>query len=177
MLKQKYKNEVKSKLHSKFGYKNVHQIPKLEKVVLNMSTAKHAGDKQILETTIDELTRISGQKPIITKARRSISNFKLREGQTLGVKVTLRGSRMYDFIERFINLTAPRMSDFRGLKFSKSGSGCYSFGIDDQLIFPEVNPDKIKATQGMGITIVTSAKTDEECFELLSNLGMPFKKN
>lgn len=174
-LKEYYKKEIKKQLQEKFGYGNPMEIPQLRKVVINMGCAEAAKDKNALQDHVNELAMITGQKPVITKARKAISNFKTREGQPLGIKVTLRGERMYDFLYRFANIASPRIRDFRGLPTKGDGRGNYTFGIDDQQIFPEVNLDAVKRTQGMNITCVTSAKTDDECIELLRLLGLPFK--
>jgi len=175
-LKEKYKNEIAKSLQDKFGYKNPMLTPKMVKIVINMGLAEAAKDKNAFQDNLNELTMLSGQKPLITKARKSIAGFKLREGQNLGAKVTLRGKRMYDFMDRFFNIVCPRIRDFRG--FNKKGDrrGSYSLGIDDQQIFPEINLDQVKRTQGMNITFVTTAHNDEECQLLLEGLGMPFKK-
>jgi large subunit ribosomal protein L5 len=175
-LKKKYLEEVKSELQKKFGYKNPMQIPTLEKLVINMGIAEASKDKNSIQDCVKELTVLSGQKPIITKAKKAISNFKLREGQPIGIKVTLRGARMYDFIDRFFNIVCPRIRDFRGFPTKCDGRGNYSLGLDDQQVFPEINLDEVKKTQGMNITFVTTAQTDEECIELLRLLGLPFKK-
>lgn len=174
-LQQKYKEEIVPKLQEKFKYANCMQIPKMKKIVINMGIAKATKDKTAIEDAIQELTMLSGQKPVITKATKSISNFKLREGQVVGLLVTLRGARMYDFIYRFVNIVAPRIRDFRGFNSKCDGRGNYTMGLDDQQIFPEVDLDKVKRQQGMHITFVTSAKTDPECIELLKNFKMPFK--
>ena len=174
-LKKRYLEEVKPELHKKFNFSNPMKIPALLKVVINMGVAEAAKDKGILQAHVNELTAISGQKPILTKSKKAISNFKLREGQPIGIKVTLRGKRMYDFIDRLFNIAAPRIRDFRGFETKGDGSGNYTLGIEDQQIFPEVNLDEVKRTQGMHISFVTSAKTDEESIELLRLLGLPFK--
>jgi large subunit ribosomal protein L5 len=175
-LKKKYLEEVKSELQKKFGYNNPMQIPTLEKIVINMGIAEASKDKNSIQDCVKELTMLSGQKPIITKAKKAISNFKLREGQPIGIKVTLRGVRMYDFIDRFFNIVCPRIRDFRGFPTKCDGRGNYSLGLDDQQVFPEINLDEVKKTQGMNITFVTTAQTDEECIELLRLLGLPYKK-
>lgn len=174
-LKKKYKEAIKQELLKKFGYANPNMIPQLEKVVINMGIAEASKDKNTIQACVNELTALSGQKPIITKAKKAISNFKLREGQPIGIKVTLRGARMFDFIDRFFTIACPRIHDFRGFPVKCDGRGNYTLGIDDQQIFPEVNLDEVKKTQGMNITFVTSAKSDEECMELLRLLGLPFK--
>lgn len=174
-LKKRYLEAVKPELQKKFAYKNVMQIPTLDKIVISMGLAEASKDKNSLQACVEELAVLSGQRPIITKARKAVSNFKLREGQTSGAKVTLRGTRMYEFLDRFINIVAPRISDFRGFETKGDGRGNYSLGLTDQQVFPEVNLDQVKRTQGMNITFVTSAQTDEECIELLRLLGCPFK--
>lgn len=174
-LKTRYQAEIKPKLQERFGYANPMQIPKLVKVVINMGIAEASKDKNAVQDCVKELTMLSGQKPIITKAKKAISNFKLREGQPIGVKVTLRGIRMFDFLDRFANIVCPRIRDFRGFLAKGDGRGNYTLGLNDQQIFPEVNLDAVKRAQGMDITIVTSAETDEECIELLRLLGVPFK--
>jgi large subunit ribosomal protein L5 len=151
------------------------QIPSMVKIVINMGIAEASKDKNAIQDCVQELTALSGQKPIITRAKKAISNFKLREKQPIGIKVTLRGARMYDFIDRFVNIVCPRIRDFRGLSSQCDGRGNYSLGLEDQQVFPEVNLDAVKRTQGMNITFVTTAKRDEECIELLRLLGVPFK--
>ncbi|MBI5274036.1 MAG: 50S ribosomal protein L5 [Chlamydiales bacterium] len=175
-LQEKYKNEIKNKLHEKFAYENAMLIPKLKKVVISMGVAEATKDKNIMQDHAKELAMLSGQKPIITKAKKAISNFKLREGQAIGLKVTIRGKRMYDFVDRFANIVSPRIRDFRGFKQGADGQGNYSLGLDDHQVFPELNLDEVKRTQGMNITFVTTARSDEECVELLTQLGVPFKK-
>lgn len=174
-LKKKYQESIKQELLKKFGYSNPNMLPRLEKVVINMGIAEASKDKNTIQACVNELTMLSGQKPIITKAKKAISNFKLREGQPIGVKVTLRGVRMFDFIDRFFSIVCPRIRDFRGFPTKCDGRGNYTLGIDDQQIFPEINLDEVKKTQGMNITFVTTAKSDEECVELLRLLGLPFK--
>lgn len=175
-LKEKYNKEIKQKLHDKFGYKNVMQIPTVKKVIINMGLAEASKDKNALQDAYTELTVLSGQKAVPTKARRSIAGFKLREGQVVGAKVTLRGKRMYDFMDRFFNVVSPRIRDFRGFKKKGDGRGCYSLGIDDQQIFPEIDLDKVRKQQGMNISFVTTANSDDECLYLLEELGLPFSK-
>ena len=174
-LKKRYQAEIKSKMQEKFAYANPMQIPGVLKVVINMGIAEASKDKNSTQDCVKELMMLSGQKPIVTKARRAISNFKLREKQPIGVKVTLRGNRMYDFIDRFVNIVCPRIRDFRGFPSKCDGSGNYTLGLEDQQVFPEINLDEVKRTQGMHITFVTSCKSDEECVELLRLLGIPFK--
>ena len=175
-LKKKYNEEITKALLSKFSYKNTMCIPRLEKIVISMGLAEAVKDKNIIPDCINELSLISGQKPVVTKAKKSISNFKLREGQALGLKVTLRSKRMYDFLDRFSNIVCPRISDFRGFKKKGDGRGSYSLGLKEQQIFPELNLDDVKRDQGMNITFVTSAKTEKECIELLTLMGLPFTR-
>lgn len=174
-LKKRYNEQIKPELQKKFGYKNPMMIPTLKKVVINMGIAEASKDKNSVQDHVRELAQITGQQPIITKAKKAISNFKLREGQAIGIKTTLRGKRMYDFIDRFFNIASPRIRDFRGFSSKCDGRGNYTLGLDDQQIFAEVNLDAVKRAQGMHITFVTSATKDEECVELLRLLGMPFK--
>lgn len=174
-LKTKYLKEVKPALKEKFAYVNPMLIPELKKIVISMGMAEATKDKNAVLDCIKELTLLSGQKPIITKAKTSIANFKLRKGQTIGLKVTLRRKRMYDFLDRFCNIVSPRIPDFRGFEGKCDESGNYSLGLSDQQIFPEIPLDEVKRAQGMNITLVTSAKTSNECYELLKLLGFPFK--
>lgn len=174
-LKKRYNEEVKKDLQAKFNYPNPMMIPALKKVVINMGIAEATKDKNHIQLAFKEMTDLSGQKPIKTKAKKAISNFKLREGQEIGIKVTLRGKRMYDFIDRFFNIACPRIRDFRGFPTKGDKRGNFSLGLDDQQVFPDINLDEVKRTQGMNITFVTSAETDEECVELLRLLGLPFK--
>jgi len=172
-----YRETIVDKLKKDFSYKNVNQVPKITKIVVSMGVGDAINDKAILQNAANELTVITGQKPLLIKAKRSVSNFKLREGVQIGCKVTLRGTRMYDFLERLICIALPRIRDFRGVsKKAFDGRGNYSLGIDDQLIFPEVNPDKVKRTQGMNVAIVSTAKNDDAGQALLSEFGMPFTK-
>ncbi len=174
-LKDYYKNEVVSAMMDKFKYKNVMQVPKLEKIVINMGVGEAKENAKFLESAVDELATISGQKPVVTKARKSVAAFKLREGMSVGTKVTLRGDRMYEFLDRLVNIALPRVRDFRGVSDkSFDGRGNYALGIKEQLIFPEINYDKVEKVRGMDIIIVTTAKTDEESRELLRLMGMPF---
>lgn len=175
-LKTKFNEEILPKLQKLYPEKNKMELPVLKKIVISMGIVEAAKDKNAMQEHITELTMISAQKPIITKAKKAISNFKLRVGQPVGLKVTLRKKRMYDFLDRFCNIACPRIRDFRGFKTHFDGQGNYSLGIDDQQVFPEVNLDKVKRQQGMNITLVTSAKTDEECKELLKLLGFPLKE-
>jgi large subunit ribosomal protein L5 len=174
-LKERYNKSIKAELQAKFGYKNPMMIPVLKKVVISMGIAEASKDKNAVQAHIHELTLLSGQKPIVTKAKKAISNFKLREGQGIGLKVTLRGQRMFDFVERFCNIASPRIRDFRGFSSKADGRGNYSLGLEDQQIFPELNLDAVKLAQGMNLAFVTSALTNEECIELLRLCGMPFK--
>lgn len=173
-LKKQYQDKIKEELNTKFKYQNKHLIPKLDKIVINMGIAEAVKDKNIIQDHIRELSMIAGQKPVETKAKKSISNFKLREGQTIGLKVTLRGTRMYEFLDRFCNIICPRIRDFRGFPSKCDGNGNFTLGLNDQQIFPEIDLDKVKRTQGMYITFVTTAAKDEECQELLRLLGIPF---
>jgi large subunit ribosomal protein L5 len=176
-LKEKYKNDVAPQLKAKFGYKNVHQIPKLDKVVINMSVTDAITNSKALDVAIQELTTISGQKPVITKAKKSIAAFKLREGMNIGGKVTLRGERMYVFLDKLFNIVLPRIRDFRGLsRKSFDGRGNYNMGLKEQLVFPEINFDKVDKARGMDIVIVTTAKNDEEATAFLESMGLPLQK-
>jgi len=176
-LKTKYETEVRDALKEQLGFANIMQVPRLEKIVINMGVGAAVGQPSLLEGAVKDLTRISGQKPIITRARKSIANFKLREENPIGTKVTLRGARMWEFLDRLISLAIPRVRDFRGLNpRSFDGHGNYTFGVSDQLIFPEVDYDSIDAPRGMDITIVTTAKTNAEGKALLDAFGFPFKR-
>ena len=174
-LKEKYAEEIGKALMDKFSYKNVMQLPKLEKVVLNMGLGEAIANAKALDSAIGDMTIISGQKPVVTRAKKSIAGFKLREGMPIGVKVTLRGDRMYEFVDRLVSIALPRVRDFRGVSpKSFDGRGNYTLGVKEQLIFPEIDYDKVDKIRGMDITIVTSASSDEEARELLKLLGMPF---
>ncbi len=176
-LKARYDDEIRAALKERLGLDNVMQVPRLEKIVINMGVGAAVGQPSLLEGAVKDLTRIAGQKPVITKARQSIANFKLREGNPIGTKVTLRGARMWEFLDRLISLAIPRVRDFRGLNpRAFDGRGNYTFGVNDQLIFPEVDYDSIDAPRGMDITIVTTAKTDAEGKALLDAFGFPFKR-
>ena len=176
-MKDFYKAEVVPALIKKFNYKNIMEVPKLDKIVINMGVGEAKENPKALESAVSDLTIISGQKPIITKAKKSIANFKLREGMSIGCKVTLRGEKMYDFADRLISLALPRVRDFRGVNANSfEGRGNYALGIKEQLIFPEISYDKIDKVRGMDIIFVTTAKTDEEAKELLTLMGMPFVK-
>ena len=177
-LKEQYINEIAPALQKKFEYKNVMQIPKLDKIVVNMGVGEAKENAKVLENAVHDLEIITGQKPIITKAKKSIANFKIREGMNIGCKVTLRGDKMYDFLDRLVNLALPRVRDFRGVNPNAfDGRGNYALGIKEQLIFPEIEYDKVEKVRGMDVIIVTTAKTDEEARELLAQFGMPYKKN
>lgn len=174
-LLDKYKNEVIKALMEKFSYKNVMQVPKLEKIVINMACGDAVGNAKALESAIADLTIIAGQKPVITRARKSLAAWKLRKGMAIGCKVTLRGRRMYEFLDKFMNIALPRVRDFRGVsRKSFDGRGNYAVGVKEQLIFPEIEYDKIDKIRGMDIIITTTAKTDEEAREFLALMGMPF---
>ena len=176
-LRDDYENEIKKALTEKFGYKNVMQIPRLDKIVINMGVGEAKENAKIMESAVKDLTTISGQKPVVTKAKKSVANFKLREGMPIGCKVTLRGERMYEFADRLINLALPRVRDFRGVSAeSFDGRGNYALGIKEQIIFPEIEYDKVDKVRGMDIIFVTTAKSDEEARELLRLFGMPFKR-
>jgi large subunit ribosomal protein L5 len=177
-LKEKYTNEVIAAMQSKFNYKSTMEIPKLEKVVLNMGVGEVKDNPKAMDSAVNDLSIIAGQKPIITKAKKSVAAFKVREGMNIGCKVTLRAERMYEFVDKLFNVALPRVRDFRGVsKNSFDGRGNYSMGINDQLIFPEIEYDKVDKIRGMDITFVTTAKSDEEARELLKQLGMPFSQS
>lgn len=175
-LKTRYKEEIVPKLKEQFEYKNIMEVPKVTKVCLNQGLGQAIQDKKILEVALDEMTRIAGQKAVATKAKKAVSNFKLREGMNIGARVTLRGEKMYEFIDRLVSVSLPRERDFHGINGkSFDGRGNYTFGITEQIIFPEINIDKVSKLLGMDITFVTSAKTDEEAKALLKEIGLPFK--
>lgn len=174
-LQQKYNNEVVPALMEKFGYKNIMQVPKLEKIVINMGIGEAKDNSKVIESAVSDLQIIAGQKPIVTRARKSIANFKLRENMPIGCKVTLRKEQMYEFADKLMNIALPRVRDFRGISAkSFDGRGNYALGIKEQIIFPEIEYDKVDKVRGMDIIFVTTAKTDEEARELLKCLGMPF---
>jgi large subunit ribosomal protein L5 len=175
-LKDHYNNECKSALQKEFGYKNVMQIPKLDKIVLNMGLGEAVQNPKIIDGAVEELTRIAGRKAVVTKAKKSIAGFKLREGMPIGCRVTLRADAMYDFYSKLVNIALPRVRDFRGISpKSFDGRGNFSMGVKEQIIFPEIDFDKIDKIKGLNISIVTTAKSDDEARSLLKHLGMPFK--
>ena len=176
-LQEKYNTSVRTELANKFAYKSSMQIPRLEKIVINMGVGDAVANSKVLDDAVEELTLIAGQKPVITKAKKSIANFKLREGMPIGCKVTLRGERMYEFFDKLVSISLPRVRDFRGINPNAfDGRGNYTLGVKEQLIFPEINFDKVKKLRGMDIVIVTTAATDEEGRALLTLMGMPFRK-
>ena len=176
-LREKYETTVRQALIEKFNYTSVMQAPSIEKIVVNMGVGDAITNSKALDDAVNELTQLTGQKPIITKAKKSIANFKLREGMPIGCKVTLRGDRMYDFLDKLVNISLPRVRDFQGVSATAfDGRGNYTLGVKEQLIFPEINYDKVNRVRGMDIVIVTTADTDLEGLELLTQLGMPFKK-
>ncbi len=176
-LKERYLNEIVPALMEQFQYKNIMEVPKLHKIVLNMGVSEAKDNAKVLEGAVKDMTIISGQKPVVTKAKKSIANFKLREGMNVGCKVTLRGSKMYDFFDKLVSVALPRVRDFRGVNPSSfDGRGNYALGIKEQLIFPEIEYDSIDQIRGMDIIIVTSANTDEEAKAFLGAMGMPFRK-
>ncbi len=176
-LKETYQNEIVDAMIKKFGYKNIMEVPKLDKVVINMGVGEAKDNHKVLESAVADLEKIAGQKAVLTKAKKSVANFKLREGMAIGCNVTLRGEKMYEFVDRLINLALPRVRDFRGVNPNAfDGRGNYALGIKEQLIFPEIEYDKIDKVRGMDIIFVTTAKTDEEARELLTQFNMPFTK-
>ena len=176
-LKDKYNETIKQELVNKFNYTSVMQAPKIDKIVVNMGIGDAVQNAKVLDTAVEELSAITGQKPVITKAKKSIATFRLREGMPIGAKVTLRGERMYEFLDKLISVSLPRVRDFRGVsKKAFDGRGNYTLGIKEQLIFPEIDYDKVSKVRGMDIVIVTTANTDEEARELLTQFGMPFQK-
>ena len=176
-LQEKYQTSVRTELANKFAYKSSMQIPKIEKIVINMGCGDAVANAKVLDDAVEELTIITGQKPLVTKAKKSIANFKLREGMPIGCKVTLRGERMYQFLDKLVSVALPRVRDFHGVNPNAfDGRGNYTLGVKEQLIFPEINFDKVKKVRGMDIVIVTTANTDEEGRTLLALMGMPFRK-
>ncbi|GAE35342.1 50S ribosomal protein L5 [Halalkalibacter akibai] len=176
-LKEKYTSEIVPSLVEKFNYSSVMAVPKLEKIVINMGVGDAVSNAKALDKAVEELTTITGQKPLVTKAKKSIAGFKLREGMPIGAKVTLRGERMFEFLDKLITVSLPRVRDFRGIsKKAFDGRGNYTLGVKEQLIFPEIDYDKVDKVRGMDIVLVTTANTDEEARELLTQMGMPFQK-
>ena len=176
-LKEQYQNEIVDALTKKFGYKNIMEVPKLDKVVINMGVGEAKDNAKLLDAAIADMEKITGQKAVVCKAKKSVANFKIREGMPIGCKVTLRGEKMYEFVDRLVNLALPRVRDFRGVSANSfDGRGNYALGIKEQLIFPEIEYDKIDKTRGMDIIFVTTAKTDEEARYLLTLFNMPFEK-
>ena len=175
VLKETYKSEIAPALMKKFGYKSVMQIPKLDKIVINVGCGEARENSKVVDAIINDLQIITGQKPVICRAKKSVANFKLREGMPIGVKVTLRGDRMYEFLERLVRVALPRIRDFKGIEGKLDGRGNYTLGVQEQIIFPEINIDSITKILGMNITFVTSAETDEEGYALLKEFGLPFK--
>ena len=176
-LKEQYQNEIIDAMNKKFGYKNIMEVPKLDKVVINMGVGEAKDNHKVLESAIADMEKITGQKAVICKAKKSVANFKIREGMPIGCKVTLRGEKMYEFVDRLINLALPRVRDFRGVNPNAfDGRGNYALGIKEQLIFPEIEYDKVDKVRGMDVIFVTTAKTDEEARELLKQYNMPFTK-
>ena len=176
-LRQKFENEVKGSMTEKFNYASVMEVPKIDKIVINMGLGEAVSNSKILDEAVAELALITGQKPVVTKAKKSIAGFRLREGMPIGCKVTLRGERMYDFLDKLVSISLPRVRDFRGVsKKAFDGRGNYTLGVKEQLIFPEIDFDKVSKVRGMDVVIVTTANTDEEARELLTQLGMPFQK-
>ena len=176
-LREIYKNEIVDAMTKKFGYKNVMEVPKLDKIVINMGVGEAKENAKVLESAVSDMETITGQKAVVTKAKHSIANFKIREGQSIGCKTTLRGDKMYEFLDRLVNLALPRVRDFRGVNpNSFDGRGNYALGIKEQIIFPEIEYDKVDKVRGMDVIIVTTAKTDEEARELLRLFNMPFAK-
>ena len=176
-LREQYNNEIVAAMIKKFGYKNIMEVPKLDKVVINMGVGEAKDNAKVLETAVKDMEIIAGQKAVLTRAKNSVANFKIREGMAIGCKVTLRGEKMYEFVDRLVNLALPRVRDFRGINPNAfDGRGNYALGIKEQLIFPEIEYDKVDKTRGMDIIFVTTAKTDEEARELLTLFNMPFQK-
>ncbi|CAM2908540.1 MULTISPECIES: 50S ribosomal protein L5 [Salinicoccus] len=176
-LKERYNEEIKNELVNKFNYSSVMEVPRIEKIVVNMGVGEAVQNAKVLDTAVEELEAITGQKPVITKAKKSIATFRLREGMPIGAKVTLRGERMYDFLDKLVSVSLPRVRDFRGIsKKAFDGRGNYTLGVKEQLIFPEIDYDKVSKVRGMDIVVVTTANTDEEARELLTQFGMPFQK-
>jgi large subunit ribosomal protein L5 len=175
-LQQQYREKIAADLKAKFGYKSVMEVPRITKITLNMGVSEAVADKKVMENAVNDLTKIAGQKPVVTKAKRAIAGFKIREGQSIGCMVTLRGVQMYEFLDRFVTVALPRVRDFRGISGRAfDGRGNYNIGVKEQIIFPEIEYDKVDALRGLNISITTTAKTDEECKALLSAFRFPFK--
>lgn len=176
-FKEKFNSEIKNQLMDEFGYKNVMQVPKIEKIILNMGLGEAKENKNVIKNAVEEIRKITGQAPVVTTAKKSIANFKLREGMPIGAKVTLRDERMYEFLDRLITIALPRVRDFKGVKANAfDGRGNYTLGLKEQLLFPEIKYDDVDSVRGMNITVVTTAESDEEAKKLLSLFGMPFAK-
>jgi len=176
-LRERYKQDVRDKLSQEFGYQNVHQVPRLSKIVVNIGLGEATQNPKLLDNAVEELAQITGQRPVIRRARKSVANFKLREGQSIGTMVTLRGERMWEFLDRLVNVALPQVRDFKGISLKAfDGRGNYTLGIREQIIFPEINYDKVERITGMNVTVCTTAQTDAEAKALLGHLGMPFPK-
>jgi large subunit ribosomal protein L5 len=176
-LRERYKQDVRDKLSQEFGYQNVHQVPRLSKIVVNIGLGEATQNPKLLDNAVEELAQITGQRPVIRRARKSVANFKLREGQSIGTMVTLRGERMWEFLDRLVNVALPQVRDFKGISLKAfDGRGNYTLGIREQIIFPEINYDKVERITGMNVTVCTTAQTDSEAKALLGHLGMPFPK-
>ncbi len=176
-LSERYKQDVRDKLSQEFGYQNIHQVPRLSKIVVNIGLGEATQNPKLLDSAVEELAQITGQRPMIRRARKSVANFKLREGQSIGTMVTLRGERMWEFLDRLVNVALPQVRDFKGISLKAfDGRGNYTLGIREQIIFPEINYDKVERITGMNVTVCTTAQTDAEAKALLGHLGMPFPK-
>lgn len=176
-LRERYKQDVRDKLSQEFGYQNVHQVPRLSKIVVNIGLGEATQNPKLLDNAVEELAQITGQRPVVRRARKSVANFKLREGQSIGTMVTLRGERMWEFLDRLVNVALPQVRDFKGVSLKAfDGRGNYTLGIREQIIFPEINYDKVERVTGMNVTVCTTAQSDAEAKALLGHLGMPFPK-
>jgi large subunit ribosomal protein L5 len=176
-LRERYKQDVRDKLSQEFGYRNVHQVPRLSKIVVNIGLGEATQNPKLLDNAVEELAQITGQRPVVRRARKSVANFKLREGQSIGTMVTLRGERMWEFLDRLVNVALPQVRDFKGVSLKAfDGRGNYTLGIREQIIFPEINYDKVERITGMNVTVCTTAQSDAEAKALLGHLGMPFPK-
>ncbi|MBW2233878.1 MAG: 50S ribosomal protein L5 [Deltaproteobacteria bacterium] len=176
-LRERYKQDVRDKLSQEFGYQNVHQVPRLSKIVVNIGLGEATQNPKLLDNAVEELAQITGQRPVVRRARKSVANFKLREGQSIGTMVTLRGERMWEFLDRLVNVALPQVRDFKGVSLKAfDGRGNYTLGIREQIIFPEINYDKVERITGMNVTVCTTAESDAEAKALLGHLGMPFPK-